>query len=457
MVVDKNIVMTASVSETFGISNDALTDFIYNDPRVNRFGTWCGNDKGKIRAVLDTVQQHGIGPVFFAGYEFNEGWNPSWGWLNHTYPQGNYLQDAAAVAEWVKQDAQVRKPLAWIDYANYKDFVPADVKAAGEAAYASWPLGTIGIIYAAGTAAATWAAFYPNGLSAAYNGVQNYGDPFASLVDTINALGGSVGGTKPKPPTQNPSNKPSTKPKPTTPTKPKDPELILKNGRIQMVGRTLKVMGQNATFMQSGPGEWLITSAKTEANSTPQKPKPSDKDQANQNKPAKPKPPASSLKPVSDIAGLIGTTVGSGQCYALASWWAQHNGTPPLVPGSSHVNNTQWQPYPEQPIGWAAANIGGDYQWDEWGWDVLYNVRWEDARAGDIACMGTGTYAQTARIGHVVVIKDNVNGNVGFYEQNGAYGQIVAETGNPRFPYLKGMTSTYNYWDCSPKILIRKR
>ncbi|WNM55606.1 hypothetical protein CoNPh35_CDS0037 [Staphylococcus phage S-CoN_Ph35] len=34
----------------------------------------------------------------FAAYEKNEGYNGSWGWLNHTSPQGNYLTDAQFVA-----------------------------------------------------------------------------------------------------------------------------------------------------------------------------------------------------------------------------------------------------------------------------------------------------------------------------------------------------------------------
>lgn len=461
MTVDLNGVMHASISETFSLSNDQIAQFVHDDPRSNRFGLWCGNDLGKIKQVLDTVGGKGISPAWFASWEINEGLGYTNGgidsWLNHfDNPQGDWLQDAGAVADWITATSQVKGGLAWIDAGNPVDFVPADVKAKGEADFASMSLGTIGVVYLQGTAAATWAYYYPNGLLAEYNQVQNYGDPFAGVVDTINAMGGSIGGTpsKPKPPTQNPNKKPPSNGG--KPTKPKDPEITLKNGRLQVVGRTLQVMEQSPRFIQSGPGEYLITGGTSKQLETPGKPSTGDKGHANNNKPSKPKPPSTSLKPVSDIAGLLGQTVGSGQCYALADWWAQHNGTPALI-AQNGTNNTSMQAYPEQPLAWAAANIGGDFDWNAWGWDVMFNTSWENARPGDIACMGVGTYAQTARIGHVVVIKDVSNGNIGFYEQNGAYGQIVAETGNPAYPYLIGMTSTYNYWDCEFKTLIRKR
>lgn len=453
--------MHASISESFSLSNDQIAQFVHDDPRSNRFGLWCGNDLGKIKQVLDTVGGKGISPAWFASWEINEGLGYTNGgidsWLNHfDNPQGDWLQDAGAVADWITATSQVKGGLAWIDAGNPVDFVPADVKAKGEADFASMSLGTIGVVYLQGTAAATWAYYYPNGLLAEYNQVQNYGDPFAGVVDTINAMGGSIGGTpsKPKPPTQNPNKKPPSNGG--KPTKPKDPEITLKNGRLQVVGRTLQVMEQSPRFIQSGPGEYLITGGTSKQLETPGKPSTGDKGHANNNKPSKPKPPSTSLKPVSDIAGLLGQTVGSGQCYALADWWAQHNGTPALI-AQNGTNNTSMQAYPEQPLAWAAANIGGDFDWNAWGWDVMFNTSWKNARPGDIACMGVGTYAQTARIGHVVVIKDVSNGNIGFYEQNGAYGQIVAETGNPAYPYLIGMTSTYNYWDCEFKTLIRKR
>ena len=62
----------------------------------------------------------------------------------------------------------------------------------GNAEVANWGLGRIGHVYGAGTAAAAWAIWYPQGLKAEYNGVQNYGNPLAQCVDLIKSWGGSL-------------------------------------------------------------------------------------------------------------------------------------------------------------------------------------------------------------------------------------------------------------------------
>nr|WNM55789.1 hypothetical protein CoNPh37_CDS0123 [Staphylococcus phage S-CoN_Ph37] len=37
---------------------------------------------------MNAVKNAGVSPAFFASYECGEGYNGSWGWLNHTSPQG---------------------------------------------------------------------------------------------------------------------------------------------------------------------------------------------------------------------------------------------------------------------------------------------------------------------------------------------------------------------------------
>lgn len=82
---------------------------------------------------------------------------------------------------------------AWDDpFGGTVGMVPQSVRNNGNAEYAKWGLGTIGHVYGAGTAAAAWAIWYPQGLKAEYNGVQNYGNPLSQCVDLIKSWGGSL-------------------------------------------------------------------------------------------------------------------------------------------------------------------------------------------------------------------------------------------------------------------------
>lgn len=458
--------LKSPITSNFGVELAAATDFIYSMTGVNRYGVWLANDKSRIKEQLERCTADGVSFAWFSSYEMSEGYNPKWGWLNATYPQGNPLQDTDSVCAHIVEVAG-RDPmtveLAWDDPGGGTvGMVPQSVRDEGNNYYNKLPNNSIGKFYLAGTAAAVWAIFYPQGLLAENNGVQNYADPLQGGVDFIKQMGGTFSGSgTSKPPSQNPNKKPPASGGSDTGKNPietlKFPTLTgkvlsLDLGILREMGGSVKLtkLGNPNMFKPEGPTK--STQTKPGGNNS------TNTGNSNANKPNKPPStkPSGSLKPVSDISTLLSQTVGNGQCYALANWWAVHNGTPELVPGNAK-ENAQFRPYPEQPLAWAAANIGGDFDWNAWGWDVLYNTKWEDAKAGDIACMGTGTHAPTARIGHVVVIKDNANGNVGFYEQNGVNGQIVAETGNSNYKFLIGMTSTYNYWDCSPKILIRKR
>ncbi len=133
-----------------------------------------------------------------------EGYNSQWGWLNRTNVSGTPEQDADSVSKWVEtQSKSTSDNPAWIDYANYKDFVPDSVKQAGNADFQSMSVGSIGRVIISGTAAATWEVYYPDGLKAEYNGVQNYGAPINKIIDMIESWGGVIvdngGGTNPDP------------------------------------------------------------------------------------------------------------------------------------------------------------------------------------------------------------------------------------------------------------------
>lgn len=186
-----NAFVHANVSTDFGLSIDVVAEKCKS---YGRFSAWLNSDINKIKEVLNKVKSNGVSPAFFASYEKTEGYNSSWGWLNHTKPNGNPLQDSDSVSKWiVSQSNNMTDVPAWIDYANYKDFVPNDVKVAGNADFASMTGGSIGRVVIAGTAAATWEVYYPNGLKKEYNGVQNYGAPINDMIETIIAWGGVMG------------------------------------------------------------------------------------------------------------------------------------------------------------------------------------------------------------------------------------------------------------------------
>src|SRR5699024_11001560 len=103
-----------------------------------------------------------------------------------------------SVSQWiVSQSKNTTDKPAWIDYANYKDFVPADIKQKGNADFANMKSGSIGKVIIAGTAAATWEVYYPNGLKKEYNGVQNYEATNNKIIITIEAWGGTIDGSNP--------------------------------------------------------------------------------------------------------------------------------------------------------------------------------------------------------------------------------------------------------------------
>lgn len=182
----------SAVGADFGLTIDQV---VSHADDFGRFQAWLGGDHAKIKAVLEAVQSEGMSPAWFAAYEYNEGYNSSWGWLNYTRPHGDPVSDAHFVAaHMVSLSKNMSTQPSWIDAGNPVDFVPASVKASGNADFNAMPSGTIGRAYIPSTAAATWATYYPLGLQAAYNGVQNYADAIAATVTTIKFWGGVIDG-----------------------------------------------------------------------------------------------------------------------------------------------------------------------------------------------------------------------------------------------------------------------
>lgn len=188
-------VMRQSVSNDFGISRDTIFATFPNIP-TGRFAYLLNDGRAEFDKVIDIVESEGVSAAVWVAYESNEGYNSSWGWLNHTSWQGDVYEDARAVARWLKNFNGSGYTPAWDDPGGGTvGVVPADVQAQGNAEYASWANDTIGKTYCAGTAAAAWGMWYPDALSAKVNGVQNYGNPLERMADLIfNYWGGKVDG-----------------------------------------------------------------------------------------------------------------------------------------------------------------------------------------------------------------------------------------------------------------------
>ena len=187
----------APIDAMFGLTTDELWKKIpWSNTATSRFYYWCNDNESQVKAVWKKCQEKGVSPVWFTAYEFVEGYNPSLNWLNHFQyrPPLDPVGDCATTCDWIVSTSKNSNlSPAWDDpFGGTVGMVPQSVRNNGNAEYAKWGLGTIGHVYGAGTAAAAWAIWYPQGLKAEYNGVQNYGNPLAQCVDLIKSWGGSL-------------------------------------------------------------------------------------------------------------------------------------------------------------------------------------------------------------------------------------------------------------------------
>lgn len=160
--------------------------FIEGAKQSARVRSWLGNNNENIKRVADIVRNNGMSPELFFAYDIQEQ-GTSWGWLNHTAYTGDPYSDADSVSKWAVSQANTggAVQLAWTDVANPYYTTPPDKQAEGQAFANALPIGAIGRMYLSGTAAATWAAFDPEALKGAVNGVQDYGDPIQGCMDVL--------------------------------------------------------------------------------------------------------------------------------------------------------------------------------------------------------------------------------------------------------------------------------
>lgn len=159
-------------------------------------------------------------------------------------------------------------------------------------------------------------------------------------------------------------------------------------------------------------------------------------------------------KVISALNGLTakkGTRIGSGQCYAVSAWYAMTLGGPWLGGG---VTNGFKGLYPGG--GSAAARIGEDYNWSQFGWKMVRPSQVSHLIPGSIANIKAnfnGGFLNTTGWGHTVVIKAISGDTLTVLEQNFAGHQYVEERTYSASQYL-GAIQTLCY---PPEIVQGKR
>lgn len=454
---DVQKLMHLPLNHDFGISLDKLAS---KAKGYGRFRAWLGGDESAIKTLLGKIEGWGVSTALFVAYEMNEGYNASWGWLNHTYPQGGATADAQSVCSWlVTQSKNMNGTPAWDDPGGGTiGVVPQDVITAGNADYKSLPSGSIGRVYIAGTAAATWAVYYPQALKASVNGVQNYGDPFAGVISVIKSLGGSFSGSSGETPKPGDNSNPGSGTGSTEKPKPKPdasgglrPVALTGAVPIKLENDTKFYRFGNYLFAPDSKADGTVTNDTSDKDENHK----GNTDEGNKDKP-KPVDPDPSLD-LKWLDAQQGKTIGSGQCYALAEAWAVHCKIPVSVLNGSTAKRWGTVPEPGVGVAWGAVNIGHDYPWKDWGWTVIDSPKLEDMKPGDIVCIfsdyvgGWTPPVGGVRYGHVVVCGEKSGGITTLWEQNGTAGMISVKQ-----PKTSGRPTMETYVKCGFASLIRK-
>lgn len=125
------------------------------------------------------------------------------------------------------------------------------------------------------------------------------------------------------------------------------------------------------------------------------------------------------------LESLVGTKIGSGQCYALSAEYSGFLGGCGMGAGTkyalSHViGDTS-----------AAADIGIAYDWAAVGWKVIQNPSYAQLQVGAIINFARGgqvaNWFANAVYGHTGVIRGLANGRIQTYEENTELGMICGK------------------------------
>lgn len=111
------------------------------------------------------------------------------------------------------------------------------------------------------------------------------------------------------------------------------------------------------------------------------------------------------------LNSMLGQSLYNGECYGLVAWYVDKMGGPKMM-GSGFMN---------------AWSIGSDYNWESFGWKVIFNPSFNDLQAGDIINWKAGGRLAPGIYGHTGVISSVLkNGEFTTYEQNAEKGRINA-------------------------------
>lgn len=181
------------VTSTWNIPDGSVEHWFLKQAGAQATVTKYGLTSSNIGDISAAVKAAQVSPVFFYLWAVNEGGGAG-GFINHyvkSHDTGSGVKDATADAEYmVAQSKDMNSIPSWIDAGNPVDFVPQDVKTAGNADFKKMPSGSIGRLYIAAGAAAAWEVYYPDGLKKQFNKVQNYGSPLKQAMQNIQSMGG---------------------------------------------------------------------------------------------------------------------------------------------------------------------------------------------------------------------------------------------------------------------------
>lgn len=473
-------VMRQNVSNDFGISRETIYK-TFDKIATGRFWYLLKDNKEKTWKIFDIIEKEGVSPAVWVAYESSEGYNSELGWLNHTYVNGDVYNDAKSVAHWLKNG--VGSEPAWDDpYGGTVGMVPNDVRAKGNAEFNSWGNDTIGKHYCGGTAAATWAMWYPQGLSARYNGVQDYANPLATMADLIfNVWHGKVDG-------KNVGNNATS---PTNPTTPATSTVGIDNsrkrqelkGKVNELFDTIhkkfdtrvytasdQYMFNKAVKLTKQMNLWKVKLSDSILNDIKKTmddaiesivkdetikvsaPSASTGDKPNQNTTNTQSKPASGRvkDALAKCSSQIGVRIGSGQCYALSGYIAG------LISGytcdMSDANAYGFQVLPCIGDGTNAHSL-----WSGWNWSVAgahtkgYPVGTimpaSDVKPGMIWCtQAYDPYTQTLQWGHTGIFESISGDTITVLEQNYAGIQTIKRSTYNTTKFLQAITGVV-WWD----------
>ncbi|BAH82109.1 glucosaminidase domain-containing protein [Streptococcus dysgalactiae] len=148
---------------------------------------------------------------------------------------------------------------------------------------------------------------------------------------------------------------------------------------------------------------------------------------------------------LAEANGLKGQRVGSGQCYALAAWYAMKLDGPGLNGGVTSFRGLIG-------AGAAAAQIGTDYNWAQFGWKSFAPSKVSDLAAGSIVNIraNSGAPVYTGGWGHTVIVKSLSGDTLTVLEQNFNNVQVVQEHTYSASAYLRTVQTV-----CYPSELVQ--